>query len=70
MNLSLDFREQRRAMTGLALYFFDWCLEYLQRGDLGRARMCFRLALSGRFLNDKMPLRKLADLFARLYLRR
>jgi glycosyltransferase involved in cell wall biosynthesis len=70
MNLSLDFREQRRAMTGLALYFFDWCLEYLQRGDRGRARMCFRLALSGRFLNEKMSLRKLVRLFARLYLRR
>jgi glycosyltransferase involved in cell wall biosynthesis len=70
MNLSLDFREQRRAMTGLATYFFDWCLEYLRRGDLGRARMCFRFALSGHFLNDRMSLRKLAHLFARLYLRR
>jgi glycosyltransferase involved in cell wall biosynthesis len=68
MNACLDFKYDAVVKIALSSYFFGWAEEYARRGDVAQARACFRRCLSGRPLNNYVPLRRFARLSLTLYL--
>jgi glycosyltransferase involved in cell wall biosynthesis len=52
MNTHLGKRYDRIAGEASSKYFYDWAREYLRKGDVRRARYCFRLCLAGRPINQ------------------
>jgi glycosyltransferase involved in cell wall biosynthesis len=67
MNRNLEYRHDRLARTAISKYFVEWAEEYLARGDVARARACFRTALTRRPWNRHVSLGRLWRLAARLY---
>jgi hypothetical protein len=54
--------------TAISRYFIEWVEEYLDRGDLKSARMCFRWYLQGRPINKFVTARRMLSRAARAYL--
>jgi glycosyltransferase involved in cell wall biosynthesis len=67
LNRNFAFKYDRLVKTGISKYFVEWAEEYLSRGDLERARACFRTALGGRPVNRYVSLQRLLLLWLRLY---
>jgi len=68
MNACLEFRYAALVGPALSTYYLEWAEEYAGRGDLARARSCFRASLAGRpLVNKRFALRRLARLALRLY---
>jgi len=70
MNAHLSYKYDTIIHTAISKYFYDWARVYIKRGNFDRARSCFNTCLTGRPINRHIPLRKLLQMGARLYLSR
>jgi glycosyltransferase involved in cell wall biosynthesis len=68
MNSNLDYQYDLLVRAAISRHFFEWAEEYETRGDLERARRCFRTCLQGRPFNKYLSARGLLKMGARLYL--
>ena len=68
MNANLNYRYDRLVKTAISKYFYEWAEEYLRRGEVGRARACFKMCLSGGLMIRSRSVRKLLSMAVRLYL--
>lgn len=68
MNTNLNYRYDRLVKIAISKYFYEWAEEYLRRGEIGRARSCFKLCLGARPINRRIPARRLLKMGVRLYL--
>jgi glycosyltransferase involved in cell wall biosynthesis len=69
MNVNLDYRYSALIGAAISKYFFEWAEEYEKRGDLDRARSCFKTCLQGRPFNRYLSVRRLLKMGARLYIK-
>jgi glycosyltransferase involved in cell wall biosynthesis len=67
MNRNLNYKYDRLIHIAISKYFFEWAEEYVSRGDLERAKVCFKRCLSGRPVNKFVSLKQLLVLGLRLY---
>ena len=58
MDRNLDYRYTRIIARAISKYFFGWAAAYAARGEIGRARHCFGICLSGRPLNPAIVSRR------------
>jgi glycosyltransferase involved in cell wall biosynthesis len=70
MNVNLNYRFDALIRAAMSKYFFEWAEEYEKRGDLDRARSCFKTCLQGRPFNRYLSARRLLKMGARLYIKR
>jgi glycosyltransferase involved in cell wall biosynthesis len=58
MNRNLNYKYDRLVKGACSNYFFEWAQEYLDRGDMGRARYCASVSLlTGGIKNPRSVLR-------------
>lgn len=69
MNVNLDYRYDALIGAAISKYFFEWAEEYEKRGDLRRARSCFKTCLQGRPVNRYLSVGRLLKMGARLYIK-
>ncbi len=67
MNQNFDYKYNNLVNIGISKYFVEWAEEYLARGDVARARSCFRTSLIGRPINQFIPAKRLLVLMLRLF---
>ena len=68
MNANLNFRYDEIIRAAIFKYFWEWALEYEQRGDLDRAKSCFSKCLY-EHRNNFTSLVKLFRLWLSLYIK-
>jgi glycosyltransferase involved in cell wall biosynthesis len=67
MNRNLNYRYEKIINTAISKYFFEWAEEYMVRGDLGKARACFKTCLTGRPVSKFISPAQLLKMGLRLY---
>jgi glycosyltransferase involved in cell wall biosynthesis len=67
MNYNLNYKYDRLIHIAISKYFFEWAEEYVSRGDLARAKVCFKTCLTGRPVNKFVSLKQLLLIGLRLY---
>jgi hypothetical protein len=68
MNRNFNFSYDSIIRVAISKYFIEWAEEYLHRGELPRARTCYRTCLAARPINRYIPLPRLVLLGVRLLL--
>lgn len=67
MNRNLNYKYDKMIKTALSGYFF-WCAEeYLSKGNMKKARTCFKTCLTGRPVNKFISAKQLFIMWLRLY---
>jgi hypothetical protein len=67
MDRNLNHKYGRLVNVAISKYFFEWAEEYFSRGDLERARFCYKTCLTGRPVNKFVSLKKLFRMGLKLY---
>jgi glycosyltransferase involved in cell wall biosynthesis len=67
MNRNLHYKYDGLVNTAISKYFLEWAEAYAARGDLVRARACFRTCLGGRPLNRFISARRLLSTGCKVY---
>ena len=67
MNHNLRYKYDGLVRAAITKYFVEWAEAYVARGDVTRARACFRTCLTGRPVNRYVPARRLLRLAFQLY---
>jgi glycosyltransferase involved in cell wall biosynthesis len=67
MNRNFRYTYDAVIRTAISKYFFEWAEEYVSRGDLAKARACFRTCLTAKPFNKFISLKRLLRLGYTLY---
>lgn len=67
MDRNLGYRHTRIIERAISKYFFGWAAAYAARGEIGRARRCFGICLSGRPISPAIDVKSLVRLGLKLY---
>jgi glycosyltransferase involved in cell wall biosynthesis len=67
MNRNLNYKYDRIVHIAISKYFLEWAEEYMSRGDLERAKACFKTCLTARPINKFVSLKRLLQTGLRLY---
>jgi glycosyltransferase involved in cell wall biosynthesis len=67
INKDLKFKYDKIINMAISKYFYEWAEEYENRGDIERARICFKNYLKGKFINKDISMGKIVKMWVRLY---
>jgi glycosyltransferase involved in cell wall biosynthesis len=68
MNDVTEGRHARLANAAISNYFLEWAEEYARRGERGRGRECLQTCLQGAPFDERVSLRRLLGVAAKLWL--
>jgi glycosyltransferase involved in cell wall biosynthesis len=68
INKDLKFKYDEIINMAISKYFYEWAEEYENRGDIERARFCFKNYLKGKFINKHISMGKLVKMWVKLYM--
>jgi glycosyltransferase involved in cell wall biosynthesis len=63
MNKNLNYRYNKIVKVAISKYFFDWAVEYRNRGDFEKMKSCLRTCLSGNPFSPFIPKKKLVRMW-------
>lgn len=68
INACLNFKHDRIIKIAISKYFLEWAEEYKNKGDLRKARDCFKICLKGRPLNSFISVKWFLKTWLSLYI--
>jgi len=67
MDRNLNYKYSKLVNIAISKYFFEWAEEYLSRGDLERARFCYKTCFTVHPVNKFVSFKKLLRMGLKLY---
>ena len=67
MNGHLHYKYDDLVQVAITKYFIEWAEEYLARGDVAQARVCFATARQGHLINEHVSWPRVMALWLKLY---
>jgi hypothetical protein len=63
----MDYKYSDIVKVAISKYFIEWAEEYLSRGDVLQAKLCFTISLTARPVNKFISLARVVRLGAKIY---